>query len=109
MQIDKQVRDKRIVFETTTLAVQDLERYYKGLDKVGARVVRVVTSVDGITARWCVAQALMHYHHMKIKEINTIIRELWTNTYKGQDIENIEIRCGLLRAHVAAGVGVIMA
>jgi hypothetical protein len=38
-------------------------------------------------------QALMHYHNLKIKEVNTIIRELWLNTYKGQDIESIEIRC----------------
>ena len=35
---------------------------------------------------------MMHYHNMKIKEINAIIRDLWVNTYKGQDIENIEIR-----------------
>jgi hypothetical protein len=37
-------------------------------------------------------QALTHYHDLKIKEINAIIRDLWTNTYKGLDIENIEIR-----------------
>lgn len=39
-------------------------------------------------------QALMHYHNLKVREINAIIRDLWTNTYRGRDIENIEIRCG---------------
>lgn len=39
-----------------------------------------------------VVQALTHYHDLKIKEINDLIKGLWTNTYKGMDIESIEIR-----------------
>ena len=31
---------------------------------------------------------------MKISDINKIIRELWTLTYKGEDITNIEIQSG---------------
>lgn len=34
----------------------------------------------------------MKYHSAKMEEINKIIRELWTATYKGTDIETIEIR-----------------
>lgn len=34
----------------------------------------------------------MNYHNRKMSEINKIIRELWRNTYRGNDIETIEIR-----------------
>jgi hypothetical protein len=44
----------------------------------------------------------MHYHNLKIKEVNTIIKELWLNTYKGQDIESIEIRCVSVRMFFSA-------
>jgi len=36
----------------------------------------------------------MQYHKMKIEEINKIIRELWTRTYQGNDIEEIAIVSG---------------
>ncbi|XP_061165388.1 DNA repair protein RAD50-like [Saccostrea echinata] len=62
-------RDKMIILKTTELASSDLEKYYKALDK-----------------------AIMSYHNMKMDEINKIIRELWRNTYRGNDIETIEIR-----------------
>lgn len=55
--------------ETTLMAMDDLNRYYTALDK-----------------------ALMQYHQIKINEINGIIRELWQATYKGGDIDTIEIR-----------------
>lgn len=62
-------RNKMIEVRTTELASGDLEKYYKALDK-----------------------AIMNYHNLKMEEINKIIRELWRNTYKGHDIETIEIR-----------------
>lgn len=34
----------------------------------------------------------MKYHQVKMEEINKILRELWQHTYKGQDIDTIEIR-----------------
>lgn len=34
----------------------------------------------------------MKYHSLKMSEINKIIRELWIHTYKGCDIDTIEIR-----------------
>ncbi|KAJ3069697.1 DNA repair protein rad50 [Rhizoclosmatium hyalinum] len=58
-----------IKLKTESLAVQDLEKYSKALEN-----------------------AIMKYHTMKMDEINKIIRELWVNTYKGNDIETIEIR-----------------
>lgn len=33
----------------------------------------------------------MRFHTMKMEEINKIIRELWQQTYRGQDIDNIRI------------------
>lgn len=34
----------------------------------------------------------MKFHSMKMFEINKIIKELWVTTYKGNDIQTIEIR-----------------
>lgn len=83
-------RDKMIVLKTTELASSDLEKYYKALDK-----------------------AIMSYHNMKMDEINKIIRELWRNTYKGNDIETIEIRsdedeAGLMKARRTYNYRVVM-
>jgi DNA repair protein RAD50 len=39
-------------------------------------------------------QALQKYHSVKLGEVNKIIRELWMLTYKGEDIQSIEIASG---------------
>ncbi|KAK3099688.1 hypothetical protein FSP39_008022 [Pinctada imbricata] len=62
-------KEKIIMLKTTELASSDLEKYYKALDK-----------------------AIMNYHNVKMDEINKIVRELWRNTYRGNDIDTIEIR-----------------
>lgn len=62
-------RDQMIMLRTTELVNSDLEKYYKALDR-----------------------AIMSYHNLKMTEINKIIRDLWRNTYRGNDIETIEIR-----------------
>lgn len=36
--------------------------------------------------------AIMKYHKEKMKVVNKIIRELWKNTYRGNDIDYIEIK-----------------
>ncbi|KAK2162319.1 hypothetical protein LSH36_100g02026 [Paralvinella palmiformis] len=66
---DKKYREKMIDLTTTDQAKQDLMKYYKALDRT-----------------------IMNYHQSKMAEINKIIRQLWVNTYKGNDIETIEIR-----------------
>ena len=58
-------------FEITNIAVHDLEKYHAAVDK-----------------------ALLRYHSLKIEDINKIIKELWSLTYKGQDITNIRIVSG---------------
>jgi DNA repair protein RAD50 len=65
--IHERHRRKNIEYETTLLAVADLDSYYNALDG-----------------------ALATYHLMKIKEINKIIRELWQQVYRGDDIDRIE-------------------
>ncbi|KAJ1770920.1 DNA repair protein rad50 [Coemansia sp. RSA 1813] len=55
--------------KTEELAHADLETYGKALDA-----------------------AIMRYHSLKMQDINKIIRELWINTYQGNDIDTIEIR-----------------
>ncbi|WVZ05499.1 hypothetical protein V8G54_018845 [Vigna mungo] len=66
--IDKRYFDQLILLKTTEMANKDLDRYYNALDK-----------------------ALMRFHTMKMEEINKIIRELWQQTYRGQDIDYISI------------------
>jgi DNA repair protein RAD50 len=60
-----------IKFDTSEMAVKDIEKYHSALDK-----------------------ALQRYHSLKIGEINSIIRDLWALTYKGEDINNIQIISG---------------
>lgn len=36
--------------------------------------------------------AMLHFHKDKMREINTIIRELWRQIYRGSDIDYIEIK-----------------
>lgn len=67
--IDERHKLQVIKLKTEILANQDLEKYSKALEN-----------------------AIMKYHSMKMDEINKIIRELWVNTYKGNDIETIEVR-----------------
>ncbi|KAL8136932.1 hypothetical protein V2J09_002933 [Rumex salicifolius] len=68
--IDNRYFDQLIQLKvaTTEMANKDLDRYYNALDK-----------------------ALMRFHTMKMEEINKIIRELWQQTYRGQDIDYIYI------------------
>ncbi|XP_035290608.1 DNA repair protein RAD50 isoform X3 [Anguilla anguilla] len=67
-QAETHFRQKMIVMRTTELANKDLDIYYKALD-----------------------QTIMKFHSMKMEEINKIIRDLWRSTYRGQDIEYVEI------------------
>ncbi|GMF15102.1 unnamed protein product [Phytophthora lilii] len=69
--VEEKYRHKLIQFETTQMAVSDLDRYFKALD-----------------------ESLLQYHSKKVEEINTIIRSLWQITYKGQDIDTIELVSG---------------
>ncbi|PJF17348.1 Rad50 meiotic double strand DNA break [Paramicrosporidium saccamoebae] len=67
--IEENYRDQFVRFNATTLAIEDLEKYSKALD-----------------------QAIMQFHAHKMGEVNRIIREIWTSTYQGADIDTIEIR-----------------
>jgi len=66
--IKQKHRRKAIEYETTEMAVRDLESYHNALDK-----------------------ALQNFHTLKVREINKIIRELWQLIYKGQDIDMIKL------------------
>uniref|UniRef100_A0A0E0K017 DNA repair protein RAD50 n=1 Tax=Oryza punctata TaxID=4537 RepID=A0A0E0K017_ORYPU len=66
--IEKRYFNQLLQLKTTEMANKDLDRYYAALDK-----------------------ALMRFHNMKMEEINKIIKELWQQTYRGQDIDYISI------------------
>lgn len=68
--IDKQYHQEWVKLQTNLLVSNDLQTYSHALDN-----------------------AIMKYHSMKMDEINRILRELWNQTYKGTDIDGIEIKC----------------
>ncbi|KAM0673339.1 DNA repair protein rad50 [Gurleya vavrai] len=37
-------------------------------------------------------KSIVEFHANKIEEVNHILKELWTNTYKGNDIDYIELK-----------------
>ena len=70
--VDKEFKQTLVTLNSNIMAIDDLDRYYKALDK-----------------------AIMQYHAMKIEEINKILKELWQSTYKGADIDSIELRADI--------------
>ncbi|XP_041462999.1 DNA repair protein RAD50-like [Lytechinus variegatus] len=60
--------DMMIKCRTTEIANKDLDKYYNALNS-----------------------AINTYHSQKMSEINKIVRDLWRMTYKGSDIDFIEI------------------
>jgi len=67
--IDEVYIKKQLELKTDKMAYDDLDKYSKALDN-----------------------AIMHYHSIKMEEINRTIQELWVQTYQGTDIDTIEIR-----------------
>ncbi|XP_042867629.1 DNA repair protein RAD50-like [Penaeus japonicus] len=66
---DKNYKQKFVEMKCTDVAADDLNKYYKALDT-----------------------AIMRFHSDKMRTINSIIRELWRSTYRGNDIDYIEIQ-----------------
>ncbi|KAG0229404.1 DNA repair protein rad50 [Actinomortierella wolfii] len=79
--------DSLIKLKTIEIANSDLEKYSKALQS-----------------------AIVAYHTMKMEEINRLIKELWTSTYQGNDIDWIEIRSDQegLRANQTYNYRVVM-
>lgn len=61
--------DARVIkLRTQEMARKDLGQYAQALDK-----------------------AIMEYHSLKMQEINKIVHDLWTRTYRGMDIDTVHI------------------
>ncbi|KAA0202597.1 hypothetical protein HAZT_HAZT001654 [Hyalella azteca] len=65
----RKYREKMLLIMCTRTACEDLNKYYKALDT-----------------------AIMRFHAEKMTAINRIIHQLWNSTYKGNDIDKIEIK-----------------
>eukprot|EP00879_Flechtneria_rotunda_P018584 GHRR01019500.1.p1 GENE.GHRR01019500.1~~GHRR01019500.1.p1 ORF type:complete len:279 (+),score=89.57 GHRR01019500.1:83-919(+) len=68
-QIHARYRKQLIELKTTEMAAADLDKYHKALER-----------------------ALLAFHTGKMADINKIVKELWQKTYRGQDIDNIQIK-----------------
>lgn len=67
--IDDRYSSIFIKLQTLELAIGDIDKYYKALDK-----------------------AVQSYHQDKILQVNSIISELWRAIYRGSDIDTIELK-----------------
>lgn len=68
-EIDKRYTSTFVKVQTTEMAIEDIEKYYRALEK-----------------------AVSSYHAEKVAQINKIVADLWRLTYRGSDIDSIEIR-----------------
>ena len=62
-------KEMAVKYQLRVKVAEDLNKYYIALDF-----------------------AIMKYHKEKMKVVNKIVRELWRNTYRGNDIDYIEIK-----------------
>lgn len=66
---EKKYQQQRVQYRVRQHVVQDLEKYHKAL-----------------------SHAISKFHHHKMSQINKAIRDLWKSTYRGNDIDYIEIK-----------------
>ncbi|CCE72828.1 Piso0_000424 [Millerozyma farinosa CBS 7064] len=67
--VDSRFHEEWIKLQTNMLVSNDIQTYSRALDN-----------------------AIMKYHGMKMEEINRILAELWSQTYRGTDIDSIAIK-----------------
>ena len=67
--VNQSYHEEWIKLQTNLLVSNDIQIYSKVLDN-----------------------GIMKYHSMKMEEINRILNELWSQTYKGSDISTIAIK-----------------
>ncbi|CAI5758713.1 unnamed protein product [Candida verbasci] len=67
--VNKNYHEEWIKLQTNMLVSNDIQSYSKALDN-----------------------AIMKYHSIKMEDINRILNELWSQTYKGSDISTIAIK-----------------
>ncbi|KIZ04903.1 DNA repair protein RAD50 [Monoraphidium neglectum] len=67
--IDLKTKMMMVEVSTTKLACDDLDKYHRALEK-----------------------ALLTFHTTKMADINRTVKELWQKTYRGQDIDYIQIK-----------------
>ncbi|KAI7851925.1 AAA domain-containing protein [Circinella umbellata] len=67
--VEVRYHDQYVQLKMNEFALTDLEKYTKALE-----------------------QAIMRYHTIKMEDLNKLIREMWIETYRGGDIDYIEIR-----------------
>ena len=95
--IDEEYRVAEIKCNTTQMAVRDIEKYHSALGKsylflpLSHQFSTLLTISRSLLF---LDKALLRFHSLKIAEINTIIRDLWNLTYKGEDITSIELVSG---------------
>lgn len=87
----KQIKDQIKQFN------DDLNHEFKDVNKLYHEEwvklqTNLLVSNDLLTYSKALDNAIMKYHSAKMEDINRILRELWNQTYKGSDIDTIEIK-----------------
>lgn len=87
----KQIKDQvKNLEDELRSEFQDVDKKYK--EESVKLQVNLLVSNDVMTYSKALDNAIMKYHSAKMEDINRILRELWNQTYKGTDIDTIEIR-----------------
>eukprot|EP00800_Vazella_pourtalesii_P023732 TRINITY_DN9774_c0_g1_i1.p1 TRINITY_DN9774_c0_g1~~TRINITY_DN9774_c0_g1_i1.p1 ORF type:complete len:1208 (-),score=335.92 TRINITY_DN9774_c0_g1_i1:136-3759(-) len=85
-------KKKQIVEKTRTLESEQYCNVLRDYDTRKFELMMVHCVIDDLEyAYHKLDRCMMQFHRNKIDEINTILQELWQNTYKGLDIDYIQI------------------
>ena len=80
---DLRMENAKECYSNIEKTILDLNVKYCLTKDISAEVQEKVAALE---------ESLMRYHHEKMKEINSTLADFWRLTYKGNDIEAIEIR-----------------
>lgn len=87
-EISKSIRELDVKLQREEFATAD-ERY---LDQVKDFEIHQAISEDLGNFYNALESALMKFHKERMSVINRMVREMWHSTYKGKDIDYVEIR-----------------
>ncbi|KAJ3102954.1 DNA repair protein rad50 [Phlyctochytrium planicorne] len=86
-QMEEQLKDYKIQYDE-----EYKDSVSKFIDESISLKTEIAVTEDVDMSIKAIESGILKYHSLKMSEINKTIKELWVNTYRGNDIEYIEIR-----------------
>jgi DNA repair protein RAD50 len=94
--VEREFKVEMIKYETTKMGVEDLKKFQKALDMALLQYHSSKLGKSFARRGFNILVLSTYFSHLFVSsaEVNKIVRELWMMTYKGQDIQSIEIVSG---------------